>query len=56
MPYLGRSGFGCSGGGCGYGVTILTIEAVGNGGGGWVEGFGGDGKGERNGRQLDNHR
>ena len=36
-------------GGCGYGVTMLMVEAVGNGGGGQVEGLGGVGKGERNG-------
>ena len=30
---FGRGGFCCGGGGCGYGITILTMEAVGNGGG-----------------------
>ena len=35
---------------------MLTIKAVGNGGGGKVEGFGGGGQGERNGRHQDDHR
>ena len=43
------------GGGCGYGVTILTTEAAGNGRGGRVEGFGGGVQGERNGRHWDDH-
>ena len=34
-------------GGCGYVVMMLTMEAVGNGGGGRVEVFGGGGQGER---------
>ena len=42
-------------GGCNYGVIILMMEAFGNGGGGRVEVFRGVGKGERNGRQRDNH-
>ena len=42
--------------GCGYGVTMLTMEAVGNGGKEKVEGFGGDGKGEINGRHQYDHR
>ena len=43
-----KGGFGCVRGGFGYGVTMLTIQAVGNGGIGHVEGFGGGGQGERN--------
>ena len=35
--------------GCGYGVTMLIVEAVGIGGGGRVEGLRGGGKSERNG-------
>ena len=35
---------------------MLKIEAVGNSRGGRVEGFGGGGKGERNGRHQDDHR
>ena len=42
-------------GGCGYIITIMTMVAVGNGGGGRVEGFGGGGQGEKNGRQQDDH-
>ena len=42
-------------GGCGFGVTMLMVEAVGISGGGRVEGLGGGGKGERNGQQWDNH-
>ena len=41
---------------CGYGVTMLTMEVVGNGGGGKVEGFSGGEKGERNGRQWGDNR
>ena len=53
---FGRGGFRCGGGGCGYGVTMLTMEAVRNGGGGRVEGFSGSRKDERNGRQQDDNR
>ena len=35
-------------GGYGYGFTMLTMDVVGNVGGGRVEGFGGGGQGERN--------
>ena len=35
---------------------MLTMEAVGNGGKEKVEGFGGDGKGEINGRHQYDHR
>ena len=35
---------------------MLTMEAMGIGGGGRVEGLGGGGKGERNGRHQDYHR
>ena len=41
---------------CGYSVTMLTMEVVGNGGGGQVEGFGGGGKGKRNGWHQGDHR
>ena len=34
---------------------MLMVEKVGIGGGGRVEGLGGDGKGKRNGRQRDDH-
>ena len=34
---------------------MLTMEAVGNGRGVQVEGYGGGRKGERNGRQRDDH-
>ena len=37
-------------GGCGYDVMMLITEAVENGGGGRVEGFGGDEQGEINGQ------
>ena len=39
--------------GCGHGITMLMVEAVGIGGGGRVEGIGGGGKGKRNGRHQD---
>ena len=39
----------------GYGVTMPMVEALGIGRGGQVEGLGGGGKGERNGRQWDDH-
>ena len=55
MSYLGRGGFGSGGRWGGYGVTMLTMDVVENGGGGRVEVFGGGGKGERNGRQRDCH-
>ena len=41
---------------CGYIVTMLIMEAVRNGGGGQVEGFGGGGQGERTGLQRNDHR
>ena len=56
MSDFGKGRFGCGGGGCGYRVTILAMEAVGNGRGGLVEVFGGGGQGERNGRHQDGHR
>ena len=43
-------------GGCGHGITMLMVEAVGISGGGRVEGLGGGGKSERNGRHRDDHR
>ena len=52
---FGRGGFGYGGGGCGDGITMLTVEAVGIGGGGRFEGLRGGEKGERNGRQRDDH-
>ena len=50
---FGKGRFGCGRGGRGYDVTVLTMEAVGDGGGVQVEGFGGGGKGERNRRHQD---
>ena len=44
-----------AGGGVGYGVTMLTMEVVGNGGVGLVEGFVGCGQGKRNGRHPGGH-
>ena len=35
---------------------MLTMDAVGNGGGGQVEGFVGGGQGERYGQNQDDHR
>ena len=55
VSYFGRGGFSCGRGGCGYRVTMLTMQTVGNGGGGRVEGLSGGGKGERNGRQRDDN-
>ena len=55
MSDFGRGGFHCGWGGVGYGITMLTMEALGNVGG-QVYGFRGGGKGERNGRQRDDHR
>ena len=49
---FGFGGIGCGGGGRGQGITMLMVEAVGIGGGEQVEGFRGDGKGERNGRHV----
>ena len=43
------------GGGCGYGVTMLKMEVVENGGGGKVEGFGGCELDERNRQHQDDH-
>ena len=43
-------------GGCGYSVTTIMMEPVEIGGGRLVERFRGGGKGERNGRQHDDHR
>ena len=40
---------------CGYGIVMLTMEAVVNDRGGRVEGYGGGGKGEINGMQRDDH-
>ena len=40
----------------GYDITMLMVEAVVIGGGERVEGLGGGGKGERNGRHRDDHR
>ena len=40
---------------CGYGVTMLMMEVVGNSGGVLVEGFVGGGQGKRNGRHRDDH-
>ena len=45
MSNFGRGGFCCGGGVCGYVVTIMTMESVGNSGGGKVEGLSGGGKG-----------
>ena len=53
---FGKGGFGCDGGGGGDGVTILKMEAVGNGRGERVKVFVGGGKRERNGRHQDDHR
>ena len=53
---FGRGEFHWGVGGCGYGVTMLMMEVVGNDGGGRVEGFKGGGKGERNGRQRGDNR
>ena len=39
-------------GGCVHGITMLMVEAVGIGVGERVEGFGGGGKGERNGPHV----
>ena len=50
------SDFGLGGLGCGHGITMLIMEAVGIGGGGRVEGLGGGRKGKRNGRHRDDHR
>ena len=47
---LGEADF-VAAGGCGCGVTMMTLAVVGNGGVGQVEGFWGSGKGERNERQ-----
>ena len=55
MLYFGKVGFGCGGGGCGYGITMIKMEDLGNIGGGRVEVFGGGGKGERNGWHWDDH-
>ena len=52
---LGRDIFGCGGGGCGNGIAMMTMELMGNSGGGRVEGFGGGGNVERNGRQRDDN-
>ena len=42
-------------GGCGYSIMMLTMEAVGNGEGRRVEGFGVGGQGERNRQHWDDH-
>ena len=55
MSDLGRDNFGCGGGGCGYGFSILPMEAVGNGGEGKIEGFGGGGKAKINKWQRYHH-
>ena len=47
---LGGAALVAAGGGCGHGITMLIVEAVGIGGGGRVEGLGGGRKGKRNGR------
>ena len=40
---------------CSYGVTVLMLGVVGNGVGVRVDGLGGGGQGERNGRQKDDN-
>ena len=53
---LGTGGCGCyGGGGCGYGITMLNMEAVGISGGGQVEVFVGGGKVGRKGQNQDDH-
>ena len=55
VPDFGKSGFSCGRGGCGYGVRMLMMEAVGNGGGRRVDVSGGGGQGEINGRHRDDN-